>query len=546
MSAGRILLVEGPQAAAELLERALAPAFAVERCREAALLPAQAAALRPSLVVLHGRLPDLSVHEARARLGAVAVQAPVAVALAAPSEAEVVRAVASGAVDVLTPPWDEGTVARLRALLDELSYPDVPGQSPPLQALLGVYRRSRRSGTLRLNAGTPFEGQAQFLDGQLVSAELGPVTGLPALDEMLWFQDGAWRFEGPPLDSSEPVTPAIPLPTVFQEDAPAQQLRGDAPVRLLFVDDDAELRTLYQARLSAAGFLVTLAEDGERGARAAIAELPDVVLADIDMPRLDGWGMLRKLKADHRSRELPLVFLSGRDDFRETLRAARAGAHDYLPKSWSPEQVVHRATALMAPRLAADISLQRGGPAAFELHVTGVQWLLRRMAARGLTGSLVASDDWGTYGLELQEGAPLSARSSLARPGQFADLGAVAALLVSRNARATFTPASAPRGPARLHLTMDALLAQVCETLNRLDARAVSHRLGGQADLDVDAELYGLFCRLATPAQLAVARAVCEERLPPAQLPERLGLTAEQVDAALRELLLRQVVFFSR
>ena len=64
------------------------------------------------------------------------------------------------------------------------------------------------------------------------------------------------------------------------------------------------------------------------------------------MPRIDGWEMLKLLKADHRTSEVPVVIVSAHDDYRETLRAARAGAYDYLAKTGRSDAYV--ASALRA------------------------------------------------------------------------------------------------------------------------------------------------------------------------------------------------------
>ena len=83
-----------------------------------------------------------------------------------------------------------------------------------------------------------------------------------------------------------------------------------APARLLLVDDEPGLRTAVQAYLEDEGFQVTTAVDGEDGWAKAQELLPDVVISDVMMPRLDGYGLLRKLREDERLGGTCLLYTS--------------------------------------------------------------------------------------------------------------------------------------------------------------------------------------------------------------------------------------------
>ena len=95
-------------------------------------------------------------------------------------------------------------------------------------------------------------------------------------------------------------------------DAPtptAESAEAAAPApRLLLVDDEPGLRTAVQAYLEDEGFDVTTAVDGEEGFAKAKQMLPDVVISDVMMPRLDGYGLLQKLRADERLGGTPVIF----------------------------------------------------------------------------------------------------------------------------------------------------------------------------------------------------------------------------------------------
>ena len=87
-----------------------------------------------------------------------------------------------------------------------------------------------------------------------------------------------------------------------QEKDHAEELLN-APPRVLLVDDEPGLRTAVQAYFEDEGFIVSTAADGEEGWEKAQSQLPDVVLSDVMMPRVDGFGLLKLLREDERSEE---------------------------------------------------------------------------------------------------------------------------------------------------------------------------------------------------------------------------------------------------
>ncbi|MFC4150259.1 PAS domain S-box protein [Micromonospora mangrovi] len=117
----------------------------------------------------------------------------------------------------------------------------------------------------------------------------------------------------------------------------------DAPLVLL-VDDNADLRS-YVSQLLAPHFRVRSLGDG-RAALASIAtELPDLVLADVMMPRLDGFGLLAALRADPRTTDLPVVLLSARAGPEAAMEGLAAGADDYLVKPFAAGELLARVRA---------------------------------------------------------------------------------------------------------------------------------------------------------------------------------------------------------
>jgi len=342
----------------------------------------------------------------------------------------------------------------------------------------------------------------------------------------------------PPVGAKKGV-PTRPAHPALNAQPPPEEYRA----RVLVVDDDPELRRLYKAQLNRAGFEVETAQDGLEGAEVASNGLFDIVLADLNMPRLDGWGMLKMLKEDHRTRELPVVFLSAHDDYRETLRAARSGAHDYLAKTGRAEDVVQRLTALLEPRLEAMRTVRAGEQLFVSTNVLGVQWLLRTLASLKQTGLLDLREEWAHYLVSVKDGMPVDVRVTWPKR-QASGVPAMASLVVCNGAEGLFTPGPVTMDP-RLNQPMEALLQRTCEMLNQLEARVTTSRLATADSFVVDEELYELYRRVGSERGLRLAKAICEERMRPADIAGALELPAEEVQDGLKELLRRGVISFS-
>jgi response regulator RpfG family c-di-GMP phosphodiesterase len=128
------------------------------------------------------------------------------------------------------------------------------------------------------------------------------------------------------------------------------QPAGD-PIRLLVVDDDANLRTLLRTSFEVADIAVEEAENATAAAKKIAERHPDVIVLDVGMPGVDGITFCRGLKSDHRTRDIPVVLLTGNADAE--LMGWQAGAGAFLRKPFSPLTlltVVERLAAKVSPR----------------------------------------------------------------------------------------------------------------------------------------------------------------------------------------------------
>jgi DNA-binding response OmpR family regulator len=116
---------------------------------------------------------------------------------------------------------------------------------------------------------------------------------------------------------------------------------------VLVIDDEAPIRLLCRVNLEAEGMPVLEAGDGPSGLEKARTESPDVILLDVMMPGLDGWGVAEALLEDDRTAEIPIIFLTARAEFRDRARGLDIGGVDYITKPFNPVELAPLVRALL-------------------------------------------------------------------------------------------------------------------------------------------------------------------------------------------------------
>jgi DNA-binding response OmpR family regulator len=151
------------------------------------------------------------------------------------------------------------------------------------------------------------------------------------------------------------------------------------PVRVLVVEDDEEIAQVLQRSLRLEGYEVKLAADGVEGLEEAHIFLPDLIVLDLGLPRLDGVDVARRLRAD--GDEVPILMLTARDALESRVEGLDVGADDYLVKPFERQELLARLRAMlrrrpprgMAPLTVGDLVLNpdthevRRGDRAIEL-----------------------------------------------------------------------------------------------------------------------------------------------------------------------------------
>jgi DNA-binding response OmpR family regulator len=116
---------------------------------------------------------------------------------------------------------------------------------------------------------------------------------------------------------------------------------------IVVADDDADILDLVSLTLERAGHVVHRARDGEEALELVRHECPDVAVLDVAMPRLDGFELTRRLRSDPDTSEVRIVLLTARVQEADTDTGLAAGAHDYIPKPFSPQELQDRVAALL-------------------------------------------------------------------------------------------------------------------------------------------------------------------------------------------------------
>jgi two-component system, OmpR family, alkaline phosphatase synthesis response regulator PhoP len=118
--------------------------------------------------------------------------------------------------------------------------------------------------------------------------------------------------------------------------------------KIMVVEDEEILLTALSEELKQEGFEVVKAKDGMEGVEKAGSEKPDLILMDLVMPRLDGIGALKQLKASESTKEIPVVILTNLSDYDKISEALSLGAMDYLVKAnYRLEELIQKIKMVM-------------------------------------------------------------------------------------------------------------------------------------------------------------------------------------------------------
>ncbi len=130
--------------------------------------------------------------------------------------------------------------------------------------------------------------------------------------------------------------------------------------KILVVDDDPNVQRLLQYTLKQEGYEVVSAVDGAEGFRLWASELPDLILLDVMLPKLDGYQVAQKIRAEEgEGSHIPIIMLTAEREVEQKVRGLRAGADDYLIKPFHPAELLARIKSLLARFAPKELMLAR-------------------------------------------------------------------------------------------------------------------------------------------------------------------------------------------
>jgi two-component system alkaline phosphatase synthesis response regulator PhoP len=118
--------------------------------------------------------------------------------------------------------------------------------------------------------------------------------------------------------------------------------RATSAHKILIVDDESAIRLVCRLNLDSVGFQTLEAADGETAVALARSEHPDLILLDVMLPGLNGWGVAEELAASPETRQIPILFLSARADRSDEVRGHAVGGLGYITKPFDPEDMIER------------------------------------------------------------------------------------------------------------------------------------------------------------------------------------------------------------
>ncbi|MGC4805403.1 SpoIIE family protein phosphatase [Micromonospora sp. DT233] len=282
--------------------------------------------------------------------------------------------------------------------------------------------------------------------------------------------------------------------------------------RILFADDNADLRE-HVVRLLSPSWEVVAVPDGLEALRRAVQTPFDLVLTDVMMPRLDGFGLVTALRADPRTRHVPIVLLSARAGSAESVAGLSVGADDYLTKPFSAAELIARVRAnvelgqlrgqiIRRLRALADaaVAVNSARTTAEVLQVAAGHALGLADAARVVvtaTGARADADGGGTAAVEPSVVLPLTGTDSeqlgelrvWGRPEDATDPAHAALTQLARLIGARLENAQLYEAEHRIATTLQHSLLP--RTLPRLPGAVVASRyLPGSADVEVGGDWY--------------------------------------------------------
>jgi CheY-like chemotaxis protein len=232
---------------------------------------------------------------------------------------------------------------------------------------------------------------------------------------------------------------------------------------VLVADDDVGYRAALSTLLQARGFTVDQAGDGQEALDRALADPPWLVLSDVQMPRLDGLTLCRRLKRHNLLCTTPVVMITGADELAHLASAGAAGADDCLPKRMPLREFLLRVRLVM-DRYGDAVGPREPRPdLAGRIGILGATGLLQTIHLASLTGRLLAAHGGRRIGIGWREGEIVSADCQLSR-----GLPALVGFASWPDGRFEFTAGDPGEGTPVSARCFEWLMLEICRLVDEL------------------------------------------------------------------------------
>ena len=136
------------------------------------------------------------------------------------------------------------------------------------------------------------------------------------------------------------------------EELHEEMSEGETRQKILVADDEASISRILETRLKMVGYDVVTAEDGEEAVEVFNKTNPDLVVLDVMMPKMDGYGVTREIR---RTSDVPIIILTALGDVSERITGLELGADDYVIKPFSPKELEARVKAVLRRTISKDV-----------------------------------------------------------------------------------------------------------------------------------------------------------------------------------------------
>lgn len=152
------------------------------------------------------------------------------------------------------------------------------------------------------------------------------------------------------------------------ENEELESTESESRQKILVADDEASIRRILETRLKMVGYDVVTAADGEEAVEVFNKTNPDLVVLDVMMPKMDGYGVTREIR---RTSDVPIIILTALGDVSERITGLELGADDYVIKPFSPKELEARVKAVLRRTISKDVIIPASGAGASSASASG-------------------------------------------------------------------------------------------------------------------------------------------------------------------------------